>query len=49
VIKSQLEAERFEEREPQFYEEGKFGDYESAFQGRADLYRDEEENQICAR
>jgi len=45
----QNEVERFEEREAQWSEEAKFQDYESAFQGRADLYNGEEENFICAR
>jgi len=47
--KIQQEMDRFEDREVYYSEETKFQDYEAAFQGRADLYSNEEENQICAR
>ena len=49
ITKSPTESEKPEEKDKLITEETKHHDYESAFQGRLDLYRGEEENYICAR
>jgi len=49
ITKSPTESEKPEEKEIHNTEETKLHEYESVFQGRLDLYKDEEENYICAR